>query len=72
MEINVRMTMGLLARRYYDNYFSKLHSGSDGKYCLEVVFSRDPASLSLLLAEAEDILTDAVNARHYAIAVFRT
>ena len=72
VEINVRMTMGLLARRYYDNYFSKLHSGSDGKYCLEVVFFRDPASLSLLLAEAEDILTDAVNARHYAIAVFRT
>lgn len=70
VEINVRMTMGLLARRYYDNCFVCEHSGRDGEFVLEVVNAPDSALLVSKLSSAKTLLTTLRHDSLYAIAVF--
>ncbi len=70
VEINVRMTMGLLARRYYDNSFKYRHPDDDGRFVLEVVSAQDSVSLSSRLSSAEAVLTAPGQDSLYAVAVF--
>lgn len=84
VEINVRMTMGLLARKYYDRHMQQEtipgHSGAynaaeyrmdiDGRHRFSVVYAPDPATLRKQLAPAVHILTSIPESSRYAIAVF--
>lgn len=70
VEINVRMTMGLLARRCYDHLLPPVLRTRDGHYRMEVVHSADPARLHELLSPAVLLLTEAGPGTNYAIAVY--
>lgn len=70
-EINVRMTMGLMARKFHDRCFTKAHPGEDGTCWIKVIHARNSSELSAMLAGAEQILTKTTGESRYAIAVFR-
>lgn len=69
VEINVRMTMGLLARRYYDRHFSLLHPGDDGTCVLEVLYDPDPSGLRDRIGSAREILTEVNGDTMYAVCI---
>lgn len=69
VEINVRMTMGLLARRYYDRHFSLLHPGNDGTCLLEVIYDTDPSCLSARLESAIEVLNETDSGTMYAVCI---
>ncbi len=70
VEINVRMTMGMLARKIYDDGIL-IHHYPDGSMRMEIVFSNDCASLYGLLSDAVAVINGVTPGTHYAIAVFR-
>lgn len=69
VEINVRMTMGLLARRYYDRHFSVMHPGNDGTCLLEVLYDPDPSCLRIRLGSALEVLTGINSDTIYAVCI---
>lgn len=69
VEINLRMTMGLLARRLFDKGIPAPHH--DGSCMLSVVYAPDSATLHSRLKGAEHILTSPGKDSRYAIAIFR-
>lgn len=71
VEINVRMTMGLLAGRYYRRIAAESGSVHDGENCLEVVSSSANGELKRRLATALHVLTPVTGDTSYAFAVFR-
>lgn len=78
IEINVRMTMGLVARIYYNlNKKSAPVIGTDsmiledGKFRMEVVYSSDNNFLREMLNSAVRVLTPVLSDTQYAIAIFR-
>ncbi len=78
VEINVRMTMGLVARLYYDmNKESAPESGTDhmyledGKFRMEVVYSPDNYVLETALKPAVKVLTPVLPDTQYAIGIYR-
>lgn len=84
VEINVRMTMGLLARKYFDRHMqqetipgypgaynsAEYRMDIDGRYRFSVVYAPDPATLRAQLAQAVRVLTEATESARYGIAVF--
>ena len=70
VEINVRMTMGLLARKYYDNCFVMECPDRDGEFVMEVVNAPDSVSLVSKLSSAKVLLTALGQDSLYAVAVF--
>lgn len=70
VEINVRMTMGLLARRYYDRKCSEQPGIIDGKCGFSVLYEKDPAVLQEKLSSAIDILTQVNPDTRYAVAIY--
>lgn len=83
VEINVRMTMGLLARKYFDRYMQQgtipVYSGAynadayrmdiDGRYRFSVVYAPNTATLRQQLASAVRVLTGITESARYGIAV---
>lgn len=73
VEINVRMSMGLLARKYFDrSYSSGNQKKIDGKYRFSVIHDPDNLTLEKKLASAVRILTEVSGTTNYAVAVFET
>lgn len=70
VEINVRMTMGLLARRYYDRKSLEQPEIIDGRGLFLVLYEKDPAVLKEKLSSATDILTPVYPDTRYAIAIY--
>lgn len=70
VEINVRMTMGLVARRCFDKFISGYGKDADGRYTMNVVHSADSQEFHNELSEAEILLTEVGPQTSYAIAVF--
>ncbi|MGN0187894.1 MAG: hypothetical protein ACI395_00095 [Candidatus Cryptobacteroides sp.] len=70
VEINVRMTMGLLARRYYDRHFAHAHPREDGLHRLSVIYSAKPSALQERLKDALEVLTCPGPEGEYAVAVY--
>lgn len=70
VEINVRMTMGLLARRYYDLHFAPAHPNEDGLHRMSVIYAPTPSLLKERLKDATDLLSTPVPDSLYAVAVF--
>lgn len=70
VEINVRMTMGLLARRYYDKTCPEQAGDIDGRYRFLVLYEKDPAVLQEKLSTAIDVLTPVNPDTRYAIAIY--
>lgn len=70
-EINVRMTMGLIARKFHGGCFTKEHPEEDGTCWMKVVHAPNFLQLSEILTGAEQILTEPSGESRYAIAVFR-
>ena len=71
VEINVRMTMGLLARRLYDNHLERLVGPGDldGRYQMCVEFSPRRGDLFARRDEAVASLTDVTPDSRYAVWV---
>lgn len=86
VEINVRMTMGLLARRIYDNHVGMTDDGkfrlsdtvkldclqpvTDGGYVLTMEYASSPAELFARLESAVALLTSPQPDSQYAVAIF--
>ena len=66
VEINLRMTMGIVAARVYQ-FFSERFE--DGKYLMETVFAPSYEELMEKLKLASEILTDVNESSRYAIIV---
>lgn len=66
VEINVRMTMGLLARRLHDRYPCE-----DGMTVMRVEYSPVAEGLAALLKDALQVLTAPGPDANYALAIFR-
>lgn len=79
VEINVRMTMGLIARNIYDNYIDKLvdlsgtDNNIDGKYCLNVEFRPQKGELKRYFDSNPQIfaLCPVVCESRFGIAILR-
>lgn len=69
VEINVRMTMGLLARRVYDRHLDR-GLFRDGKYVLTVEYSPDPDRLREKLSSAVKILSPESLSANYGIGIY--
>lgn len=69
VELNVRMTMGLLARRLFDRHLP-MESYPDGKYVLTVEHFPDPAHLAQRMAKAVKILSATSPDARYGVGVF--
>ncbi|MGM9747770.1 MAG: hypothetical protein ACI3ZN_03135 [Candidatus Cryptobacteroides sp.] len=70
VEINVRITMGLLARRYYDLHFAPAHPSEDGLHRMSVIYAPNPSLLRERLNDAVDVLSSPGLDSLYAVAVF--
>lgn len=66
VEINVRMTMGLVARVFRD----QMPSYGEGGYVLSIIYAPESESLSGLLSGAVDILSEVKESSRYALAVY--
>ena len=64
VEINVRNTMGLVARRYFDSHEGAIN---DGELRLEMIYSRDNAGLREKIKGAQTLLTPLNDETLYAI-----
>lgn len=74
VEINVRMTMGMIAKNVYKALFAE-ESGrkniiADGKYELATVYDKKPSELRKKLKTAYKILTEIKDDTQYALAVY--
>jgi len=74
VEINVRMTMGLLARRICDLHLPSLTGRglpeADGMYEMRVEYSPSPEALQSVMHGAVAVVVPYRAGGHYAIAVF--
>lgn len=66
VEINLRMTMGIVAARVYQLFSERFE---DGKYLMETVFAPSYEDLREKLKLASEILTDVNESSRYAIIV---
>ena len=64
VEINVRNTMGLVARRYFDSHEGAIN---DGELRLEMIYSHDNAGLREKIKGAQTLLTPLNDETLYAI-----
>ncbi len=69
VELNVRMTMGLLARRLADRHLPR-ETFPDGKYVLTVEYSPDPARLAQRMSGAVKVLSAPSPDGCYGVGVY--
>lgn len=72
VEINVRMTMGLLARRLYDRLSCDGNAWHDAGMEMRVIYAPERRSLSDRLAGAAAVLTHVCPETRYAIGLYET
>lgn len=77
VEINLRMTMGFVARHLYDIHIDGIRwncdrpdSDIDGKYVMKVLYNNDCQTLEAALHEASAVPFRVPDGAHYAMAVF--
>ena len=66
VEINLRMTMGIVASRVYRHFKDRF---ADGAYLMETVYEPTPAALRERVSRASEILTPVTDDSLYAIVV---
>ncbi|MGM9788556.1 MAG: hypothetical protein ACI3ZF_06640 [Candidatus Cryptobacteroides sp.] len=66
VEINLRMTMGIVASRVYRHFAERFE---DGKYLMETVYAPSSEELRKKLESASEILTEVNESSRYAIIV---
>lgn len=72
VEINVRMTMGLAARKFADNTFLREDPSRDGQWRLQVISAGSTRQLQELLRPALMTLTPVIpGTTRYAIGIFK-
>lgn len=69
VELNVRMTMGLLARRLTDRHLPRA-SFPDGKYVLTVEYYPEPEQLRQRMSEAVKVLSPLSRESCYGVGIF--
>ena len=66
VEINLRMTMGIVASRVYNHFKDRF---ADGEYLMETVYEPTPEALRQRVSQASEVLTPLKDDSLYAIVI---